>query len=373
MRNKICSVCSMSQYFLVTFILHCLLGALKKYLRYYLAMGLLLISLVGMAVEQNSEQKVQQLTQRIEQLSAEIKTAVQNKQGDLAKDLRSERSELQTQLRDIKQGARAAQKAADKNAKRAAAERQWETYPADKKLCSAIEYNRFDLVKKVMETGEINLQENNSACLFPLGDAAARGHLDIAEYLLQKKSPLAMRAPHFQTLISAVDSAAAHKEDRTAMLALLKKYGATAADSRQQSLPSAMVAEGGAEGDRQLKEKHNVSGEELAQGGSLLRALDKGHPNNVRWLLANGAQPEESALGRTALMAAVEANSLDKVQALVEAGASVNRRGLNYSSVLRYAEKRRDRVAASKKAEQERIINYLKSKGATYSEREAGE
>ncbi len=342
---------------------------LKKSVNYCVAIGLLFSSLVGMAVEQNSEQQVQQLTQRIEQLSAEIKMAMQNKQGDLAKDLRSERSELQTQLRDVKQGARAAQKAADKNAKRAAAERQWETYPADKKLCSAIEYNRFDLVKKAMETGEINLQQNNSACFFPLGDAAARGHLDIAEYLLQKNSPLAMRAPHFQTLISAVDSAAAHKEDRTAMLALLKKYGATAADSRQQSLPSAMVAEG----DRQLKEKHNVSGEELAQGGSLLRALDKGHPNNVRWLLANGAQPEESALGRTALMAAVEANSLDKVQALVEAGASVNRRGLNYSSVLRYAEKRRDRVAASKKAEQERIISYLKSKGATYSEREAGE
>ena len=318
----------------------------------------------------DSHGQVQQLEQRIGQLSAEIKTAMQEKDSDKAKRLRAQRSELQAELRELKNQARSQQKTADQAAKREAAERQWASFPADKQLCTAIEYGRFDLVKKVVASGAINLQKNNSHCFFPLADAAARGQVEIAEYLLQQGSPLAMRAPQFQTLISAMDAAAAHKDDRTALLALLKRHGATAADSRDQSLPGALVADGGAEGDAQLQQQHNVSGAQLAQGGSLIRALDNGHPNNVRWLLANGASAEESALGRTALFAAIESNSLEKVKALVDAGADVNRRGMNHSSALRYAEKRRDRVGARKKTDMEQIIAYLKSKGASYSEKE---
>lgn len=315
-------------------------------------------------------QTVESLDQKIQQLTEQIKQATQNKDSNQAKLLREQRSELQSQLRELKQQQRQEKKSTEQDAKRAAAERQWETYPKDKKLCTAVEYGRFDLVKKVMETDPLDLKQHHAHCFFPLGDAAARGYKDIVEYLLQKGSPLAMRAPQFQTLVSAVDAAAARKDDRTEILALLKQYGATSADSRDASIPGAVVATGDEKSDQLLKEKYNLTEGQLAQGGSLLRALDKGHPNNVRWLLANGAKPEESALGRTALMAAIESNSLEKVQILVEAGADVNTRGINYSSALRYAEKRRDRVSANKKVEMEKIIQYLKSKGATYSDKE---
>lgn len=330
----------------------------------------LMFSMLNPAFGATTEENINQLERAIEGLTTQIKTATQNKNADNAKALREQRSELQSQLRALKQQGREEKKAAEKDAKRAAAERQWESFPSDKKLCTAVEYGRFDLVKKVMETDPVNLTQNNTHCFFPLGDAAARGHADIVEYLLQKGSPLVMRAPHFQTLVSAMDATAARKEDRTEILVLLKKHGATTADSRDASIPSAVVADGDEQSDKLLKEKYNLVEGQLAQGGSLLRALEDGHPNNLRWLLANGANPEEAALGRTALMAAVDSNNLEKVQVLVAAGADVNRHGMNYTSVLSYAEKRRDRVSAKKKIEMEKIITYLKSKGATYSDKE---
>lgn len=315
-------------------------------------------------------ERIQELDVRIAQITAEIKTANQNKEREKAKDLQNQRKQLQAQVRDLRQQAREEKKATDQQAKRAAAEREWETYPADKQLCTAIEYNRADLVKRVLDSGAIDLQKPNTHCLFPLGDAAARGHLDIAEQLLKKNSPLAIQVPQFLSLVSAMDSAAAHTEDRTAMLDLLKKYGATATDSKSASIPGATVTEGDQESQEILKQKYNVSGDQLSLGSSLPRALEKGHVNNIRWLLAQGANPEETQLGRTALMIAVDSNSLEKVKVLVDAGADVNTRGMNFTSVLHYAEKRHARVGAKSKAHIEEIIAYLKAQGATKSDRE---
>ena len=322
----------------------------------------------------STEQQMHAINQQIEQKTAQIKTAMQNKEGDKAKALRNERAELQKQLRELKQQQRDEKKEQEKVEKRAAAERQWETFEDDRKLCSAIESNRFDLVKKVLDNpNSLDLTKPINHCFYPLGDAAARGHADMVEYLLQKKSPLAMRMLQPPVLISAIDSAAARQEDRTDILNILKKYGAKPNDSRQESLPSAAVSEGDTESDAGLKQKYNVDHEGLTQGGSLVRALDKGHPNNVRWLLANGASPHEESLGRNMLMAAIEAKSLEKVKILVEAGADVNQRGMNFSSVLRQAEKHLAAASQKKKPEMQQIINYLKSKGATYSERESSE
>ena len=324
-----------------------------------------------MAWAATTEQQILEVNQQIEQKTANIKTAMQNKESDKAKALRSERTELQKQLRELKQQERDEKKEQEKIEKRAAAERQWETFEDDRKLCSAIEYNRFDLVKKVLDNpNTLDLTKPIDPCFYPLGDAAARGHADIVEYLLEKKSPLAMRMPQLPVLLSALDAAAARKEDRTDILNILKQHGAKPNDSREESLPGAIVSEGDAESDAYLKQKYNVDREELTQGGSLVRALDKGHPNNVRWLLANGASPHEISLGRSMLMAAVESNSLEKVKILVEAGADVNQRGINFSSVLRQAEKHLEVVSKKKKPEMEQIIAYLKSQGATYSEQE---
>lgn len=321
--------------------------------------------------EKTTGEKIQQLNDRLGELSLQIRVANSNKEREKVASLREEREQVQQELRDLRRLYREEKAAADKLAKRDAAERSWETYAPEKQLCAAIEYHRTDLVKKVVESGQIDLNKPNDHCFFPLGDAAARGHVDIMEYLLKKKSPLVMRMPQFNRLISAMDSAASSKHERTAVLELLKQHGATVNDSREDSAPSSVVAGGDAAGQKELKEKYNLTTNQLTFGSTLVRALEDGHVDNIQWLLKEGADPNESALGRTALMVAVDSNDLEKISLLIQAGADVNQRGINYTSVLAYAEKRREKVNGGKKAEMDDIIRYLKNRGATHSEQES--
>src|SRR5690606_30650865 len=129
---------------------------------------------------------IQSIEAQITQITDQIKTANKNKQREQTQALRDQRTALQTQVRELKKRLRDEKRNTEQQAKRAAAEREWQTYPADKQLCTAIEYNRFDLVKKVIESGSIDLQKNNDHCFFPLGEAANRGFFEISEYLLQK-------------------------------------------------------------------------------------------------------------------------------------------------------------------------------------------
>src|SRR5690606_26207196 len=121
---------------------------------------------------------------------------------------------------------------------------------------------------------------------------------------------------------------------------------------------------------QKLEQDYNVTADQLSMGNSFTKALEKGHINNIRWLLANGAKVEDSMLGRTALMIAVDSNDPDKVKLLVESGADVNRRGLNHASVLAHAERRLAKVGGRKKAGMETIVAYLKARGATRSDKD---
>src|SRR5690606_12507826 len=111
----------------------------------------------------------------------------------------------------------------------------------DKQLCAAIEYQRKDLLEKVMESSQVDLTKPNDHCAFLLADAATRGYVDIAAYLLQKRSPLVMRVPHSHHLVSALDAAAASKHGRTDILELLKQNGSTINDSREAPVAGSVV------------------------------------------------------------------------------------------------------------------------------------
>lgn len=332
--------------------------------------GLLCLLGAPLSHAATTQEQITAVNQRIEQLTAEIKTANQNKDKATAQQLRTERSTEQARLRDLKKQLKEENKAQEQQAKRAAAQAEWETYPADKKLCTAVQYNRFDLVQKVVESGTLDVRQNNDACFFPLGDAAARGFVDITDYLLQKGAAKTARAPVMNMLISAMDAAAGSSGDRTAVLEILKKHGATPFDSVEQSIPGGVVAGGDDVAKQKLKQDYNITDDALSLGTTLTKTLEKGHLNNIRWLLANGAKPEETMQGRTALMIAVDSNDVEKVKLLVNAGADVNRRGMRYESVLAHAEKRREGVGGKKKTGMEAIVHYLQSVGATRSEQD---
>lgn len=316
------------------------------------------------------EKQIEALQARVDELSVQIRNANIERDRAKAAQLREWREIVQQELRTLKRELNEEKRQQQEAAKRTAVEREWAALPPQKQLCAAIQYQRLDLVRKVVESGAVDLQKTNDHCLFPLAEAAAQGQLDIAEYLLQQKSPLVMRAPNLAAPVSALDAAAASRQDRTQMLDLLKKYGASPVSAVEVPLPPAIAGSGDAGSQKLLQEKFNLDKSQLSAGSSLLRALEEGHVNNIRWLLKAGADPNEATLGRTALMVAVDSNDLEKVSALVQAGADVNQPGLNYVSLLTYAEKRQARVTGRRKAEMDEIIRYLKSQGAQKSAQE---
>ncbi len=341
-------------------------SAIRKYLALNAVLALL-ISSSSFAV--TTSEKIQSLSDRISELSVQIRHANINKERGKAGELREERERVQQELRELRRIEREEKAEAETIAKREATEKLWATFAPDKKLCAAIEYNREDLVKRVVESGAVDMNKINSDCFFPLADAAAQGQKEIVEYLLQKKSPLVMREPRFNRLLSAMDAAAASKQDRTEILALLKKHGANLRDSGEDSM--AAVADGADDAARKMiKEKYNIAADQMHFGNTFTRALEHGHINNIRWLLNEGAHPNEPTVGRTALMIAVDSNDLEKVTLMIQAGADLNLRDAGHASVLAHAEKRREKVNGRRKAEMDEIIAFLKNRGATKSEEE---
>ena|GEM_PF-2509670 len=341
-------------------------SAIRKYLTRSAALVLLLAS-SSFAV--TTSEKIQILNERISDLSVQIRHANINKERQKAAELRDERERVQQELRELRRIEREEKAEAEKIAKREATEKLWATFAPEKKLCAAIEYNREDLVKKAVESGDVDLNKVNSDCFFPLADAAARGQIEIVDYLLQKKSPLVMREPRFNRLLSAMDAAAASKQDRTQILELLKKHGANLKDSSEDSMTAA--ADGADDAARKMiKEKYNIAADQMHFGNTFTRALEQGHINNIRWLLDEGANPNEPTVGRTALMIAVDSNDLEKVALMIQAGADLNLRDAALTSVLAHAEKRREKVNGRRKAEMDEIIAFLKNRGATKSEEE---
>lgn len=224
----------------------------------------------------------------------------------------------------------------------------------------------------MIESGRVDITESVDQCWFPLGEAVAKNAFDITEYLLVKGAPKTARAPIMNALISAMDMVAANADDRTELMALLKRYGATPYDGLEENLAGAILQQDDPDGagKAKLKQDYNLESAIVSTGGALAKAMEKGHINNLRWLLQHGANPEESMTGRTGLMIAVDSLDLDKLKLLVDAGADVNRRGLNFQSVLAYAERREQCASGKKKERATAIVEYLKSKGATYSDKD---
>ena len=319
--------------------------------------------------------KQQALEAEIKQLSADIKEAGQAKDKTRVQSLREQRSAKQDELRELKQQARTADKASEQSQKRAAAEQTWATYPPAKQLCTAVEYNRLDLVKQVVESGRYTAaqsQQSSEGCFFPLGDAAARGHLEITDYLLQKGFPTSAKAPHFGSTLTAYDAAAGSKDDRTAILALLKQKNVptTAAETGAMAGARGMIAGADEVNRDQLKEKHNVTDSAFSEGTALTKSLEDGHLANIRWLLANGFKADGEMMGRTSLMIAIDSNEPEKVKVLLDAGVDVNRRGVGYSSALRHAEKRLAKASKKNQTKMTEIVALLKARGATHSDKE---
>lgn len=334
-------------------------------IRLFFLLTCLSLSILSVTALADTSTLIEATEARIEQLSTDIKTANRAKDKEAAQRLREQRSQEQARLRELKQQLKAEKKEAERLARRQAAEAEWRTYPPHKQLCTAVEYNRLDLVKVVVESGSIDLTKPNDACLYPLGEAVSSGFMEISGYLLEKGSPLTARAQMMNLLISAMDVAAQSNEDRTDILALLKRHGGTPYDSAE---PQAGHFDPGA--NPVTAPSATASKPETRIGTTLTKALEKGHINNIRWLLANGAKPDDVSTGRPALMVAIDSSDPEKVRLLVEAGADVNKRGIGGQSVLNHAE--RMAASASKKRREglEAIVTYLKSQGATYSDQD---
>ena len=316
------------------------------------------------------KQQMAQKQSEIEQITLSIKEANKSKDKAQATLLREQREALKAELRALQQREKDQQKEQEKINKRAAAEREWETYPNDRKLCTAIQYNRPDLVKKVLDTHQLDLSQPIGECLFPLADAGNRGHKDIVTILLQHQSPLVMRIPTFNVLMSAIDSTAASKEDRTDILNILKAHGSTVHDSVDGNLVVGIMAEGDDASHRFMKEKFNIDTQGMKLGSSLFRSLKDGHINNVAWLLANGSNPNEKSLGTPALFEAVSSRDLEKVKLLIDQGADVNAFGLNHASVRKFTDTKVEKAKGARREQYQAILDYLIARGATYSDKE---
>lgn len=343
-------------------------------LSHWILITCLLSPLLALAVDDLAAQR-QALEAQIDELDAAIKAANQAKDKNRVQALREQRSSKQSALRQLKSQQRAASKADEQAQKRAAAERTWATYPAAKQLCSAIEYNRFDLVKQVVESGRYTpaqAKASSEGCFFPLGDAAARGHADITAYLLEKGFPTSAQVPQFGSTITAYDTAAGSSHDRTAILSLLqqRQIPRQAAVTGAVAAPQAMIAGADDFNRDHLQTRHNINAQSMSQGSTLTRAMEKGYIANLRWLIAQGDPVEADMMGRTLLMIAVDSNDPAKVKMLLDAGAEVSRRGVGYSSVLKHADKHLARASKKHKPAASEIIALLQAHGATYSDKE---
>lgn len=121
--------------------------------------GLILTTLLTQSVVAGTEENIESTELKIEQTTQAIKAANKAKDKEQANSLREQREQLKAELRTLNQREKDEKREQDKIKKRAAAESEWETYPNDRKLCTAIQYNRPDLVKKVLNTNQLDLTQ----------------------------------------------------------------------------------------------------------------------------------------------------------------------------------------------------------------------
>ena len=319
------------------------------------------------------------LQETIQQLNSEILSAYQKKDRQHAAKLKEQREQVQLELRQLKEQENTKKQLNEHLAKQEKFSKAWGSYTSAQKICYAVKHERQDLLEDVLRTETINLKKSNPQCLFPLGIAVATGNDNITEYLLQQGSPHTLHTQSKQHVISALHIAATHPRDRTEILNLLKKYGAlqqtdTFIKTENSVLPPQILF---AVYDEHLNVSQDlqpsesqfaIEADSVVSSSILLAAIERGHFKHVAWLLQEGANPNESYFGRTALKIAIDTHDLFKVNVLVQAGANIHYNDQELISPLGYAEVRRNQLKGKRKAEMDEIIFYLKERGAIRSE-----
>ncbi len=348
---------------------------MKRHASLLLVANLLLIHPAISAATVDND--IQAAEQRIEQINADFRTAQKAKDTASVDRLRQERKQVQAELHHLKQQQKQQSKSQKEQARLEQDEAKWAALPAPARLCKAIQQDRLDRVKKVLESGELTAKSGGENCEFPLGNAAALGRLAIVEYLLQQDFPTFAylsdhRSKGFRTTV--MDMTAGQSQDRTDSLALLKRLGVPLYEQGKGESVNTLMEYAATEEERQkLDKEQNINVVTYAMGSSLTKSLEKGHINNVRWLLNNGANPNDFSLGRTALMVAIHSFDMERVKLLVDSGANVNLRGIQFMSALSYAESLQNTHAQYKNNKADyfaTLMVYLKLHGATYSKQE---
>ncbi len=310
-------------------------------------------------------EELKQIEIDLKRLTLQIRSAYQKKQKDKAKELSQIRDNTQKRrkvLKKLQYAERKAQKQAEKNAKR---RQNWEKLPAYQKLCKAISYDRLDWLKEAVEVHAIDLTKNGPmsvSCGFLVGSAAAANRLDITEYLLKNNAPL-ISDSGLGPPTPALWLAANTKKDRTAIINLLFKYGASVTNGSSQGIGSELISASGEEAQEDLEKRRNIKASQLVHGDMLARIIKKGHINNIRLFLDRGADPNGFNMGSSVLTDAATKLRIDVVKLLVNKGASVNLQGPNFETAYTKLQQKQVR---GKRAEKSKamILGFLRSHGA---------
>lgn len=251
----------------------------------------------------------------------------------------------------------------EKSASKQSAEALWKTYPLDKKLCTAIKYNRADLVARVVEKENADVNVNNMECQFPLSIAVKKRNLEIVGYLISHGAKMEIESI-LGIRISVLDMAAKSRKKNVEMIELLISKGANV-NGGSDNMISAMLKTADSAKEQETKDQHNMNAEKFVNGGVLNRAISKGHIVNIETLLNHGANPNGFMMASSVLMDAVNSLKIDRVKLLVKHGADVNLRGPgNQTALMRLLQKK---TSKRREAKKQKIIDYLKSVGALTS------
>lgn len=151
----------------------------------------------------------------------------------------------------------------------------------------------------------------------PLMEAAIKGYIEIAKYLLDNGAKLRISQGIFS--LDALRLAAEAKEDNSAMIRLLVERGALNLGDIQNLGSVALKAE-----ENKGREHKDVRAHQITSGGALTAAVEKERVQHVRTLLSLGVPPDAWANNQTALIIAAKRLNIAIATELLKAGANPN-------------------------------------------------
>lgn len=185
-------------------------------------------------------------------------------------------------------------------------------------------------VKQLRAAGaEINFYRLDPAP--PLMEAAMHGRVDVAKYLLEEGAEL--RVQKSLVTLDALRLAAEAKEDNSEMISLLVKNGALE-KADIENLGSAMLKDSEKQGQRHAQ----MEGKQLTSGSALMAAIENNRIIHTKTLLKLGANANDWAFGKSALMLAASKLNIEIVDMLMKHGADANTKGPQGKTALQFAE-----------------------------------